>query len=435
MQFTLVGIKRYFKNTSWLLVGQAFRMGSALVVTILIARYLGPQKFGALNYAMALTLLLGVLANLGLDGRVKKELVERPEARNEILGTYGVLTLLPALVVYAVLMAVCFGVGVDATQRMLYLWLGGVLLLSPLKGTELWFNAQVQSEYVVKAAFIGVGLSSIYKLWLILNDATLEWFAMAIFAEFLLAAAVRLYFFRTRVGPIIKLKVNFNLGQSLLRDAWPLIISSVAVTVYMQVDQVMLGWIHGEQVVGEYAAAVRLSSIWYLIPMLLGTSLFPAIVRARESSLEFYHARVLQYFQLNVLIAYAIVVPITITAAYLITFLYGHVYAAATPILIVHICSLIFVFLGVARSQVCLAEGLYKFSMVVSLSGAVLNVGINFLLIPLYSGVGAAVGTFVAQVFSSIICCLAYPPTRRFGYLMLHAVISPFGFLKRLFCR
>ena len=81
------GFRKYFANTSWLLGERVLRMAISLFVGIYVARYLGPESFGFLSYALSFVLLFSSLASFGLDDILVRELVRRPEHRNKLLGT------------------------------------------------------------------------------------------------------------------------------------------------------------------------------------------------------------------------------------------------------------------------------------------------------------------------------------------------------------
>jgi O-antigen/teichoic acid export membrane protein len=81
------GFKRYFANTSWLMGHRILSMVVALFVSVYVARYLGPERFGLLSYAMSFVGLFMALSTLGLDGIMVRELVKTLERRDELLGT------------------------------------------------------------------------------------------------------------------------------------------------------------------------------------------------------------------------------------------------------------------------------------------------------------------------------------------------------------
>ena len=81
------GFRKYAANTSWLVAEKVFRMIVGLLVTIWVARYLGPSEFGLLSYAQSFALLFTALASLGLDSIVVRELVKSEYPTEDLLGT------------------------------------------------------------------------------------------------------------------------------------------------------------------------------------------------------------------------------------------------------------------------------------------------------------------------------------------------------------
>jgi len=86
-----------------------------------------------------------------------------------------------------------------------------------------------------------------------------------------------------------------DVSPRVFEDSWPLMITGVVIMIYMRIDQVMIKAMLDNKAVGNYAAAVKLSEAWYFIPMVICSSLFPAIINAKEVSEQFYYKR-LQHF-------------------------------------------------------------------------------------------------------------------------------------------
>ena len=179
----------------------------------------------------------------------------------------------------------------------------------------------------------------------------------------------------------------------------------------MWIDQVMIGAMVGHAAVGIYGAAVKISELWYFIPTAIAGSVFPKIVQVREAARADTHAarykdRMQTLYDGMVLLSYGVILLITFLAAPIIELLFGPEYAASAAILQVHIWALLFVSLGVARSKWLIAENLMVFSMVATVLGAVINVGLNVLLIPRYAGLGAAWATLLSYAVAAYLSCL-----------------------------
>jgi O-antigen/teichoic acid export membrane protein len=200
---------------------------------------------------------------------------------------------------------------------------------------------------------------------------------------------------------IFSWKWSFETSKYLLHDSWPLILAGVVISVYMKIDQVMIKEMLGAKEVGLYAAAVKLSEAWYFIPMAIASSLFPAIINAKVYQKEVYYQRLQKLYDLMVWIAIAIALPTTFLSTLVVEFLYGKEYLGSSSVLIIHIWTAVFVFLGVASSKYLLAENFIKKTFYRTFIGALLNIIMNYYLIGIIGIQGAAISTLVSHFFAA----------------------------------
>lgn len=420
-------LRRIIGNTGWLFTEKLVQMALGLLVGLWVARYLGPEEFGRFNYAIAIVGLFIPIAKLGLDSIVIRNLARDPSLKDETLGTAFVLKLLGSLITFFIPFGVvAFSTSSNNPDYLETLLLVGIIasgtIIQSFEIIDYWFQSQVQSKYSVLARNVAYVLINGVKLVLIQLKAPLMAFAIAMVAEYVLAAIGFLVAYRLHGNLIRAWKVNFRYAKSLLNDSWPLILSGIVIMIYMRIDQVMLGQMVGEKSVGIYSAAVKISELWYFVPSAIVNSVFPAIVQAKEISEEVYYKRIQQLLNVVALLAYSVAIPVTFLATRIVTLLYGEYYAEAGPILNVHIWAGLFVSLGLARSSWLITEGFMKFSAATTAIGAVINIILNYLLIGKYGGLGAAFATVVAQIFASYAAHLFYPQTRKIFLLQTKAI-------------
>jgi O-antigen/teichoic acid export membrane protein len=113
--------------------------------------------------------------------------------------------------------------------------------------------------------------------------------------------------------------------------------------------------------------------------------------------------------------------------------LFGEVYAAAGPVLAIHIWASIFVFLGVASGKWFVAENRQMLSFQRAMLGAVVNVILNFLLIPGFGPVGAAIATIVSYSMSAFFTDFLHQETKQLFYMKVSA-LNIISFLWRAKC-
>ena len=92
----------YFRNSSWMLAEQILRIISGVLVGIYVARYLGPEQFGVLSYALAISAFVLAITRLGMDAILVRELVGKSSDQIELLGTAYWLMSLAAVACYGI---------------------------------------------------------------------------------------------------------------------------------------------------------------------------------------------------------------------------------------------------------------------------------------------------------------------------------------------
>lgn len=269
---------------------------------------------------------------------------------------------------------------------------------------ELWFQSQVQSKYTVIAKNTAFLLNSLIKIALILTKAPLLAFAWVTLAEFAMSAIGLLIVYQAKESSLWLWRWSFSAAKTLLKESLPLIFSGFAILIFMKIDQVMLGQMIGNNEVGIYSAAVRISEIWYFIPGAIVSSVAPSIYAAKEKSESLYYQRIGHLLSLMTCISLAIALPMTFLSDKIIMVMFGSGYIEAGAILAVHIWTSLFVFMGLATSPWFIAEGLNHVSLGKTLFGAILNIILNLLLIPKYAGLGAAIATIISQAAAAFVC-------------------------------
>ncbi len=420
-------LRDIFTNTGWLFADKIVRLGIGMLVSIWVARYLGPEQFGILNFATAFVALFGVVATLGLSSIVIRDLVNQPENANTILGTAFMLQFLAGLLAYAlVVIAILIFQPDDDLLRLIVMAFGFVLVFKASEVAKYWFESQVMSKYTVWVENSVFLLMSIIQVILILNHAPLMGFVWVVVAGGLLVSAGFLWVYSWRAGGIAAWRFDYERSKTLLKDSWPLLLSGMAIMVYMRIDQIMLGQMLGSGAVGIYSAAVRISEVWYFIPMAIAASVFPSVIKSKRESENNYLGHFQRLFNLMVMLGIAVAIPVSFFSDWIITLLFGPDYIQAGTVLIVHIWSGIFVSLGVTSGMWLVNENLQKLALYRTLAGAVVNVVMNLYLIPSLGVVGAAVGTLLSQFIAAYMFDLFNAKTRAIFWMKTRAFYSFF---------
>ena len=413
------GFIKYFKNTSWVLIEKIIRFTVGLFVGVWVARYLGPERFGLLSYAQSFVGLFTIIASLGLNGIVVRELVKNNNLNDEIIGTAFWLKLIAAFGVLLLLAIAINFTSNDTYTNILIFIIASATIFQSFNVVDFYFQSKVMSKFVVYANIISLFLSSIVKITLILNEAPLLAFAWVIlFDSFILACGFIYFYIKKNLKFKIKnLKLKIKTATSLLKDSWPLILSGIAISIYMKIDQVMIKEMMNAEAVGQYAAAVRLSEVWYFIPMVITASLFPAIINAKKKNENLYYLRLQRLYDFMAFMGIAIAVTMTFLSTWITELLYGAQYNQAGSVLVIHIWAGVFVFLGVASAKWFIIENLQMLTLQKTFYGMITNIILNFILIPKYGIQGAAFATLVSQATSAYVTDFFYIKTRKVFYM------------------
>jgi PST family polysaccharide transporter len=407
----------------WLFLDRVVRMGMGLFVGVWVARYLGPTKFGALNFAIAYIGLFVSVNTLGLEGVVVRELLHNPDDTNEILGTTLALRIGAGLLSIAAAVVILVGIQPhDRISLLLVCILTWTFAFQAFDTIDVFFQAQVLSKITVWAKNGAFLAFAAIRVWLICAKAPLWTFAAAMTGEAALGAAGLLVGYHLSGSRMLAWRVHWTRACHLLRQSWPLIFSAMAIMIYMKLDMVMLKVMKGDLAVGIYAAATRISEVWYFIPSAIVSSVSPAILRTKDDPVLFY-SRLRKLFSLMTLTACTIGSLVALASHTIVRLLYSTSYIEAAPVLAVHIWASVFVFLGVAQSPWDISKNLLRLSLYRTAAGAVINVALNLYLIPRFSAMGAAIATVVSYAISGVFANLVSKQTRSIFYMQLESFI------------
>jgi len=420
-------VKKILANTGWLFSDSVFRLVLAVLVSAWVARYLGTQQYGQLNLALAYMTLAAPIARLGLDSILVPRMLNEPQQVGQILGTAIFMRLLMALAMLAPLYLVVASLHRDdPTVLLLTVILSLGTLFQALDVLNAWFQSQLASRHSVLARNTSFLLTSGLKLAAILLGAPLLVFGLLYLLDMIVSMLLLWRVYRRNPHPWT---LNWGYARGLLREGAPLIVAGLAVSVYMRIDQIMLGQMlppgEAEAAVGAYAAAVRISEMWYFVPLAIITSVIPSIIQSKQQSESLYRKRLQRLFNLMALISYAVCIPMTFLSGLIVELLFGPEYAASVPVLAVLVWAGLWVTLGVVRSHVLVVEGknwLFTWSVVL---GAGVNMLLNLALIPLLGILGAALATLAAQMVASHLTSLALPQLRFLGWMQTRAIVYP----------
>lgn len=380
---------------------QLLRILTGVFVGIYIARYLGPEQFGVLSYVLALAAFILAVARLGMDAVLVRELVDMHDKQNQLMGTAFWLMVSAALACYLLT-----GLGIwyidEVSHIKIYAWIvSASAFFTSFLMIDYFFQSQLKAKYSAICKTLTLLLMSVVKLGLIFAGAELFWFVLAsLMDHVVLAVLLLLVLHKTHDVSFLKY-FNWHDAQSMLRSAWPMVLTAVAALIYMRIDQVMIRNMLSLHEVGIYSAAVKIYESWIVLPYVITTSLLPAIVRLKQGDEENYQQRLTQLFRLLVWMSVAAAIVVFLISEPLMVIAFGEAYRASASVVNIVMWTAVFASVGSVSARYFNVERMERKIALRTVLAALLNVGLNFVLIPIYGIKGAAMATLACTFFAN----------------------------------
>ncbi|MBE0508635.1 MAG: flippase [Marinospirillum sp.] len=423
-------VKKYLHNTLWIMGDKITNLGVGFLVTVVVARYLGPEDFGIFSYAISVAALFAAAGHMGLSGLVVREIVKKPDERGVTLGTTLGLKFIGMALGYTLLLVYAIAYeGVTSIEFTVLAIAGAVLLVRPFDIIDFWFQAFVQARYVTYARLTGLAVSSVLKLLFVFLGFSVVYFVAANLIQAIAIAIAFLFVYKIKSSlKVAEWSFSWSKAKELFSQGWVIYLGSIFAVIYLKVDQVMLRWFEGSEAVGIYAVAAQLSEAWYFVPVAIVASFFPKLIKLKEENPEQFNKRLQQLFDLLFILALGVAVVMTFLSEWVITLFFGAYYIDSASVLVIHIWAAIFIFMRAAFSKWILIENALVFSLITQGAGALINVALNYFFIPSFGVQGAAYATLISYAFASFFSLLIYSKTRPVFIMMLKSIFILFRY-------
>ncbi len=405
--------KKIISNSAWVIIQHIYSMLTSLIIVALIARHLGPADYGLINYCSSLIAMFTTLSGLGMDNLIVSEIIRNPEKEGGYLGSALVMRLAASFISYPVILALIAVMNPGNHTLFIVAALQALgMIFQTYEVLVYWFRIKLKMKYISIALVAAITVNTIFRIVLLINKATVEWFALSISVQALVGGIIIAAFFAKKSD--VRLKAGFRDARDLLKISYNCIISSMAIIIYMEVDKILLEKMTGSANVGIYSAAVVLATCWQFIPVTLIDSSRPVILEKRKTSHEAY----IDQFKLLMagvnLMAFVFALLMSCLGWYFIYFLYGRDYLGSfIPLIILSWSSFIGIS-GYTRTVWITGEGFYKYEKSYAVTAMILNILLDIVLIWQFGVIGAAVATLITYVYEVLIVPLFFRETRDF---------------------
>ncbi len=431
-----ISLKNIFRNSMWQICEKILTMIISIFITSLIARYLGSERYGTVNYVISVVMLFTAFSTLGMEKITINDIIDKKNKVGEILGTSFFIRIIGGVILIFISQLTLYILdGSNFETQILGIIMGTSILFKAFEVIEYYFQAKMKFKMIALIRFCTAIVVALFKVLVVIFDFGMIGFISSYLVDAVTAAI--LFFIVYKNGSSDKWKLNKAYAKSILSRCWYVAIAGLMTTIYMRIDQVMLGSMFEEKSQnGIYSAAVRIAEMWYFVPTAVISAFQPIIIKRKKEEDGVYESTMQKLYDLVSIIGVSFAILISIFSDLAVDILYGAEYAQASNVLTISVWAGLFATLGTARSVWLIIEHLEKYTIIYTLSGCVINIALNAILIPTYGAFGAAFATLITQFISNIFILMIFKKTRKSSFMILKSIFNNkviFGAFKELY--
>ena len=315
--------KAIVTNVVWSLGGKIVNMVSALFVGILVARYLGPENYGIMNYVISYVSIFTIVATFGMSNIEIRELSRNKEKKNSILGTCFIIRVCFSLIAYLGVVLSLFVFQIDRFTTIMILVYGLTLFTGISELSRNYFISIVENKYIVKSEIFRTLVGAIVKIGLLFLKAPLEYFIIAQVFDTFLVASGYYYIKKVIVGSVRNWTFDKTIVPFFIKESFPLLLSGAAIVIYQRIDQVMIGNMLNKTEVGYFATAGKFVDLILFLPAILVQTITPILVREKECDSYSYEAKKRTFVGITTWVSLLMALAISLSAYWMIIYTYG----------------------------------------------------------------------------------------------------------------
>jgi O-antigen/teichoic acid export membrane protein len=381
----------------------------ALVSIGFITRYLGKDGFGDYSIVLAFFAFFSAVADLGLYSISTREISRPGSDEEKIIGNVFAIRLLISLgiVIISPIIVMFFPYSQSVKTGILiaalaYFFASSYSVLIGLFQKRLVMDKVAIGELIGKVFQVAV-VVAVVKL-----DLGFRLIIGSLLANMLVSFAVIYLWSRKYI--VFKPLFNWPAWKDFLKESYPMGISAIVVFAYFKLDTILLSVMKTSADVGVYNVAYKvLESIVFFPAMFIGL-VMPIMARYIFHERSKFELVADKTFKVFFIFAVPLLVGLSFLSRDVIKLIGGAGFSESAGVLRILAWALVFVFFGNYFTNILIAGNMQKKLMKILFFCAIFNISVNFVLIPKYSFMGAAVTSSLTELLVVILS----------GYLAYH---------------
>lgn len=401
-------MKKIITNILWLISEKLANAVGTLIITIYVARYLGPSDMGIINFSLAISTIIVPLSQLGADSLIFNRVAKNINSGVTLLNTTRYLRLSISISLVILTILIFYLNGIDEKNLIVLLLMMCSCVFLSLDVYRHYFDALLKSKFNSIATQIGVYSSFILRFILVKFQASTVFFTIPFIISALIPFIIRSIFYKKSIKQLSKKKNTRNKFylKYILFAGFPLTLSSLSIIFYTRVNQIILGQYTDMYSVGILNAAITLAQGWIFFPLAIITSFFAKIIKDNNSE-KFKFGISFLLFIVSIISAF-IILFFYFYSENIITLTYGKEYLLAKEYLYLLSISSFFSIIGTIFYRTIVFSGGYRYIMIKMVLMATINILLNLILIPKYYLHGAVIATLITEILSATLANLFF---------------------------
>lgn len=415
--------KKILNNIFFAVIGKCVSLLGVLIVGIVVARYLGKEKYGLMNYVISYVAIFQVLADFGLDYIQIREESRTPERRDEIIGTTFALKLLFAIAMLVAIFATTYIAESDIATRQYIMIYAISVLLNTTWVTRNHFTSIVWNEYIVRTEITRTLIGILVKVAFVYLELPFIYFILSLIIDSTLLATGYMLSYQKKIDTIRKWRYSKSLAKYMIKQSFPLLLSGAAIIIYNRIDQIMIGNMLNNGELGLYSVAIRFAELLVFVPTIISQTVSPVLVAARKESEEKYEQLSSVFMNVTVSVCIIIAILTSVLSYPIVLYTFGNAYIAAVPVLSILSFKIIGDALSQTSGQLMIIEGIQKYASIRNIIGCTICIICNYFLIERYGIKGAAAVSLITILTSGTLADFIIPKYRPIFYKQIKSIL------------
>lgn len=414
--------KRALTNIAWAISGKIVSLTGVLVVGIIVARYLGKEQYGIMNYVISFVAIFQVFADFGLDFIQIREESKHPAHKDKIIGTTFTLKLFFAILTLLAILIITTLSEHDGRIRCYIMIYALSVILNTSWVSRNHFTSIVWNEYVVKTEISRTLIGMAIKIAFVLLHLPLIWFIVSLVIDSMLLAVGYTASYIRKIDSIRKWNFDRDLAVFMLKQSFPLLLSGAAIVVYNRIDQMMIAKMIDQSHLGVYSVAVRFTELLVFVPTIIAQTISPILVEVRQKDAARYEELSRVFMNVTVSVCILLAILTSLLSYPIVRFTFGRMYIEAASVLSILAFKVVGDGLSQTSGQLMIIEGIQKYASIRNIIGCVTCVGLNLIFISRYGIHGVAYVAIITILVSGTLADFIIPSYRKIFYKQIKAI-------------